>query len=323
MAKRTVNAKEVVNDIRAGMSDTVLMEKYGLPPEWLPIMFSKLTDSGLLAQAELDQRLHTSEWSHIVDTGDLSELEETTRVDEFEKTVDLRELERAELFDEQEKPSLHPPQPKTEPPVQPLAQGQPDTAIASPSQQQLLAEISAGMHYHTLMQKYRLSDEDLRARVTRLVEAGSLTRSELAHWSPLSQPSLLVEADNLKDEPTTTVDLSRFVEKVPQPDGQGSAPHSMRAVPQLDAGLAIPDDVARAINELTRWWSQHQSTVRANRPVLKRTKLVTRSIRVDEDLLKAAQVKAGQEARRTGGDLNSLIELLLWEFLDRDPRFLQ
>jgi len=325
MAKRTVNAKEVVKDVRAGMDDTGLMEKYGLSPEWLPIMFSKLVDAALITRAELDQRVHSSEWSNLIDTGDLSELEETTRIDEFEKIVDLRELERAELFEEIER--LPPPRPlvkkKPKPAVQPPTDMTSDTTTGNAAQRQLLADIRAGMHYHTIMQKYRLSEEDLRNRVNRLVANGRLSRSELDHWSPLSQPSLLVETQGLKDEPTATVDLSRFVERKSQPDSPAKARPSAPAVAKTPQGPAIPEDVAKALNDFTRWWSRKQSELQPSRPVFKRGNLVTRSIRLSEDLIEEGQAKAGREAARTGGDLNSLIELLLWEFLDRDPRFVQ
>ncbi|MCA1959571.1 MAG: hypothetical protein LDL33_02150 [Desulfomonile sp.] len=327
MAKRTVNAKEVVRDVRAGMDDTGLIEKYGLSPEWLPIMFSKLVDAGLITRAELDQRLHSSEWSHLIDTGDLSELEETTHIDEFEKTVDLRELERAELFEESDKLPPSPPYPlvkkRPKPVVQPQADPASDTTTGSMAQRQLLVDIRKGMHYHTLMQKYRLSEEDLRNRVNRLVATGRLSRSELDHWSPLSQPSLLVETQSLKDEPTATVDLSRFVERKSQPDSAAKAHSSAPAVAQAPQAPAIPEDVINALNDFTRWWTRKQSELPASRPIFKRANLVTRNIRLSEDLLEAAQAKAGREAARTGGDLNSLIEFLLWEFLDRDPRFVQ
>lgn len=323
MARRTVSAKEVVQDIRSGMNDAGLMEKYGLSPEWLPIMFSKLLDAGLITQPELDQRLHSSEWSHIIDTGDLSELEDTTHIDEFEKTVDLRELERAELF-EPDRPLLTPPPKKKPKPGAQIPAAKPSgTPAGGVSHGQLIADISAGIHYHTLMQKYRLSEEELRARVKQLVEDGRLARTELEHWSPLSPPSLLVEAETLKEEPTTTVDLSRFVEKKPQPEPPSVAPPPAVAAAEPPSESPIPDDIAKAINEVARWWTDRQGQTPQARPVFKRTNLVTRSIRVNDDLLKAAQEKAGQEAARTGGDLNSLIELLLWEYIGRDPRFIR
>ena len=39
-------------------------------------------------------------------------------------------------------------------------------------------------------------------------------------------------------------------------------------------------------------------------------------------MIKAAERKANAEKIRTGGTLNSLIEVLIWEYLERDKRFL-
>jgi len=56
MAKTKVNAREVVRDIRAGMQDSDLIEKYGLSPRGVESLFNKLVTAGLLEQSEVDQR---------------------------------------------------------------------------------------------------------------------------------------------------------------------------------------------------------------------------------------------------------------------------
>jgi rubrerythrin len=63
MAKRKVKAKGVVADIRAGMGDDMLKEKYGLSDIGLQSVFNKLVDAGLLPQSELDKRLSPTETS--------------------------------------------------------------------------------------------------------------------------------------------------------------------------------------------------------------------------------------------------------------------
>jgi hypothetical protein len=45
MAKRTINAKEILADIKAGMDNAALMEKYHLTDKSLQSVFKKLTDT--------------------------------------------------------------------------------------------------------------------------------------------------------------------------------------------------------------------------------------------------------------------------------------
>ncbi len=56
MAKRTINAKEILVDIKAGMDNAALMEKYQLSEKGLQSLFKKLVDAGVLKQREQDIR---------------------------------------------------------------------------------------------------------------------------------------------------------------------------------------------------------------------------------------------------------------------------
>ena len=56
MPKRKVSAKEIVQDIRAGMDDSSLMEKYEISYQALRKVFGKLVDAQMLTQSEIDQR---------------------------------------------------------------------------------------------------------------------------------------------------------------------------------------------------------------------------------------------------------------------------
>jgi hypothetical protein len=53
MERRKVSAREAVADIRSGMSDAALREKYDLTPEGLGSLFDKLVGAGYLDVAEL------------------------------------------------------------------------------------------------------------------------------------------------------------------------------------------------------------------------------------------------------------------------------
>jgi rubrerythrin len=56
MPKKTINAKEILADIKAGMSNPALMEKYQLSEKGLQSLFEKLTDAGAFKQREPEKR---------------------------------------------------------------------------------------------------------------------------------------------------------------------------------------------------------------------------------------------------------------------------
>jgi RsiW-degrading membrane proteinase PrsW (M82 family)/uncharacterized Zn finger protein (UPF0148 family) len=54
--KRTVNAKEILGDIRAGLDDSALREKYQLSEKGLDSLLGKMIDAGVLRREDLDSR---------------------------------------------------------------------------------------------------------------------------------------------------------------------------------------------------------------------------------------------------------------------------
>lgn len=66
MEKTRVDAKQAIDDIRAGMSDADLMEKYSISSRGLQSLFRKLVSSGLLKQSEIDARAMQPEESVII-----------------------------------------------------------------------------------------------------------------------------------------------------------------------------------------------------------------------------------------------------------------
>ena len=54
--KRTLSAKQVLSDIRVGLTDDQLKEKYKLSKQSLQTLFKKLLDANLISQSELDAR---------------------------------------------------------------------------------------------------------------------------------------------------------------------------------------------------------------------------------------------------------------------------
>jgi hypothetical protein len=56
LVKRVIKAKEVIADIRGGMSDVELTEKYSVTPDGLESLLGHLVDSGLIGERELEDR---------------------------------------------------------------------------------------------------------------------------------------------------------------------------------------------------------------------------------------------------------------------------
>ncbi len=60
--KKTINGKNAAHDIRCGLSDFDMMEKYGLTAKGLASLYQKLTRAGVVEQSELDERHHAYQW---------------------------------------------------------------------------------------------------------------------------------------------------------------------------------------------------------------------------------------------------------------------
>ncbi len=83
MAKREINAKDFMSDVKAGVDDIGLMKKYRLSPKGLDSTFRKLLGVGLISRFELVARSSEQE-----ETVDLSEI--PTEVAEGYRSEDSR-----------------------------------------------------------------------------------------------------------------------------------------------------------------------------------------------------------------------------------------
>jgi hypothetical protein len=101
MGKRTIRAKDIVNDIRAGMSDHELMGKYKLSVKGLESIFRKLEESGTAKRSELYGRFPS-----LDDTVNLGSLRKLPR-NYFALVLGIFEAgnpdNRGEIFDASEK----------------------------------------------------------------------------------------------------------------------------------------------------------------------------------------------------------------------------
>ncbi|MDQ1238886.1 MAG: hypothetical protein QG577_1071, partial [Thermodesulfobacteriota bacterium] len=55
--KRRIKGNEIVADIKGGMTDQRLMEKYKLSEQALKNIFRKLVDAGAILESELQERI--------------------------------------------------------------------------------------------------------------------------------------------------------------------------------------------------------------------------------------------------------------------------
>jgi hypothetical protein len=88
----------------------------------------------------------------------------------------------------------------------------------------------------------------------------------------------------------------------------------------------LTEDQMKILQEIFEWWKRRKEGILELpeiRPNFKRRETVTRSVRIAKRLSEEAEKKAKAEKMKTGGTLNGLIELLLWEYLGRDKRFVE
>ena len=78
MEKRELSAKEILADIKAGMSDSELMQKHHLSEKGLESAFTKLVEMRALKQAELQNRISTPESTSKEPPQEVSEITEDT-----------------------------------------------------------------------------------------------------------------------------------------------------------------------------------------------------------------------------------------------------
>jgi hypothetical protein len=65
--KRIIQARDIAKDIRAGMSDGDLMEKYGLSAKGLESAFTKLANSGIVTVGEIYGQRRSGQDTVIID----------------------------------------------------------------------------------------------------------------------------------------------------------------------------------------------------------------------------------------------------------------
>jgi hypothetical protein len=67
-AKREIKAREIVQDIRSGLTDSDLMEKYNLTDRLLQKVFNRLVDAKVISWSEIQERVRPYEDSEHLQT---------------------------------------------------------------------------------------------------------------------------------------------------------------------------------------------------------------------------------------------------------------
>lgn len=96
--ERQVSAKEVIEDLRSGMSQDAMMHKYRLSARGLSNLFEQLVEAGLMAESELDQGISMENTVEITEKG-LGEVMAKTDVGEAktqEETLGQSQPEKLE-----------------------------------------------------------------------------------------------------------------------------------------------------------------------------------------------------------------------------------
>jgi hypothetical protein len=86
MPKRAIRAKEILADIRGGMSDTDLMRKHRLTPKGLDSVFRKLLRARVIKRADLMSRTNCFEHTIELDGLEIESLDESTTVSTKRRT---------------------------------------------------------------------------------------------------------------------------------------------------------------------------------------------------------------------------------------------
>ncbi|MFH1113717.1 MAG: hypothetical protein V1792_07320 [Pseudomonadota bacterium] len=173
-----------------------------------------------------------------------------------------------------------------------------------------------------------------------------LTTPPVDHTTPDSGPDTMAAVEDtisaIPQSPTPVVaseaqaDATPDTTPVPDDTTEPKADDIPQATNHVVRGtVSLTLEELQTMRDIIHWWTSNGEetmrrleTVRVEDLTARPTFLGRKrnsGIRVNAALLDAARTKCEkpEEARRTGGSISSLIELLLWKFLDSDPQFLE
>lgn len=175
MPKRQIDARELIADIRVGMSDAALMKKYAVSAKELQGLFNRLVNAGVVSQRELDQRIQAFVGTVVI-ADDV--LEDIVRAQD--RT--LRRPRKAEY--------VAVPAEKTTAPSPSAAKESGKPAISGHEISRLIKD---GATDEELMERFRLSARGLESLLRKMVAVGMMAQSELDERTSLREKSVVVD----------------------------------------------------------------------------------------------------------------------------------
>ncbi|GEM_PF-2522158 len=160
MKRPIVNAEEAAIDIRQGMDDSRLMQKYRLSAASLQDLFRKMVAAGFVNQREIDERVHLSTVSVVLDMP--------------------ASVQRAAPSPPVAKPA-------------PKAEARPIPTKPTINVQNVLRDIRSGTDDADMMRKYGISAKGLQSLFRKLVAAGFLTQSQVEERGVLQRVNVVLD----------------------------------------------------------------------------------------------------------------------------------
>lgn len=195
-SKQRVSAREVLEDIKSGMTDARLMQKYGLSERGLESLYRKLIERKIIRPSRIDGR---GPVAALVLGGESQKTDPSPSLKTVPLSPEPKAAEppaasgKAAPGADRPKPKAKPDQPSPPPPPPPGIPGM------DPEQAKALADdVRQGTHQSELLRRYQMSPSQLKESIADLVAAGYLTASEARQDGPQ------------KDEPARqTIDPNR------------------------------------------------------------------------------------------------------------------
>jgi len=228
MAKRKIVARQAVGDIRAGMDDSALMEKYSLSPSGLQSLFDKLVSAGLI---------------------DVSEMQD--RMPGYLGTVAIAD------------PFAPPPTGRTNA----SRKGPRVKSSAWINAQEAARDVRSGMDDSALMNKYKVSSKGLQSLFDKLLDVGVITQLDLSRRAFGADHTVDLREDTLSlshvlanldyGRPATPTAVTAL--EAEQTNTNGNAKEKADKVPPRDAKKPEqrPKSVERSTSVTKHPWYDH------------------------------------------------------------------
>ena len=203
VTKRAIKAREAVADIRSGMDDGALMEKYLLSVEGLQSLFDKLVTGGFIDLSEIARRLPG--YLGVVAISESAPQQHTGEVTA----------------------SSRPPKTKSPPLI---------------NVQEAARDIRWGIEDSALMEKYRLSPNELGGLFDKLLSAGLITQADLNRRHFLNDHTV-----DLREETLSFTEALQQLGLIPPGSGNGDGDFQSKlpiANHTLDASAKEEEDLS-------------------------------------------------------------------------------